>query len=230
MNTNELRALIQSLPPIQSNDIWSQHRRSIRQHILSEDIDTFLQWSTISATMYVGDAPFIYLEREAIPYYMEDTNLIHQAYHLYQWEQVSGQQVKNLSRIMEFGGGYGAMCLVCRKLGFEGSYWIKDYPELSHLQEYYLSGTKGTFHGLPHLRSDLFIASHSLSEVTIEERDQILRQVKADSFLFVFHCEHNGVDNLQWFRQVIEDYPQYHWQQWATPHLPNQWYQVGVKR
>jgi hypothetical protein len=249
VTADELKAAIKSLLPIEGGGIWDNHRRSIRRHILEEEADNLLKWSTIQAAMYVN-APFIATEYEALPdrlltatrgtsfggmaYRGHDTNLIHQAYHLSQWERVTGQKIEALGRIIEFGGGYGAMCHLCRRLGFQGSYWIEDLPELSVLQEFYLSKTVDTgpvYFGLPYFyKCDLFIASHSLSEISPEEREQVLSGLRAGAFLFVFHCEHDGVDNLEWFRQLAESKPDYEWSSWYTEHLPNQWYQIGIRK
>lgn len=259
MTADELRTIIKNLPPIEDADIWANHRRSLRKHILESDPKSFLKWSTVQATMYVN-APFIPTEYKTLPdrlrevakgrsfggaaYRGHDTNLIHQAYHLSQWERVTGQRVESLNRIIEFGGGYGAMCLICRRLGFQGKYVIIDLPELGLLQRYYLSNVlkvddfsyKAPNYLLDDpdryylINCDLFIASHSLSEANLELRKLVLSRVNPFSLLFVFHCEHNGVDNLEWFRQLAKDKPEYEWQQWYTEHLPNQWYQVGVRK
>lgn len=259
MTVDELKAAIKALPPVEGNDTWDNHRRSIRKHILEEKPETFLKWSTVRATMYVN-APFTAIEYKALSgrlreatkgksfggltYRGHDTNLIHQAYHLSQWEKVTGRQVGSLNRIIEFGGGYGAMCLVCRRLGFKGKYIIYDLPELGLLQGYYLSSALGvddfSYKAQNYLLDDpdryylincgLFIASHSLSEVDFELRRLMLSRVNAASLLFIFHCEHNGVDNLEWFRQLAEDRPEYEWSSWYTEHLPNQWYQIGVRK
>lgn len=249
MTAEELRAIIKGLPPVEGTDIWANHRRSLRKHILESDPKSFLKWSTVQATMYVN-APFIPTEYKALPdrlrevakgrnfggmaYRGYDTNLIHQAYHLREWERVTGQRIESLNRVIEFGGGYGAMCLICQRLGYQGSYWIEDLPELLALQDFYLSNTAPAllnYFGLPYsYECDLFIASHSLSEIEPEERGRVLRGLRANSFLFVFHCEHNGVDNLEWFRQLAKDKPEYEWSSWYTEHLPNQWYQVGVRK
>lgn len=249
MTADELKAIIKVLPPIEGADIWANHRRSLRKHILESEPESFLKWSTVRATMYVN-APFTSTEYKALPdrlrgaakgksyggmtYRGYDTNLIHQAYHLSQWERVTGQRVESLSRIIEFGGGYGAMSLICQRLGFKGSYWIEDLPELSALQAFYLSNTARTeqiHYALPYsYECDLYIASHSLSEISLEERGRVLRGLRAGSFLFIFHCEHDGVDNLEWFRQLAKDRPEHEWSSWYTEHLPNQWYLIGVRK
>lgn len=249
MTADQLRRVIEALPALTSRDIWSRHRESLRWHILNSSPENFLEWSTIRATMYVGNAPWLPVEFRELSirllgitgtagygcsiYADCDTNLIHQAYHLSQWERVTGKRVENLSKIIEFGGGYGAMCLLCKRLGFKGKYWLEDLPELSALQAYYLDSNRsnqGVYFGSPYRYScDLFIAIHSLCEISLPEREQVLRGLDANSFLFVFHCEHDHIDNLEWFSQLMESRPEYDWHQWMPEHLPNTRYQIGIK-
>src|SRR5262245_14596703 len=56
-------------------------------------------------------------------------NLTHQAYHILRWQEATGQRIADMRSIYEFGGGYGAMALVCNRLGFTGQYYIYDLPE-----------------------------------------------------------------------------------------------------
>lgn len=37
-------------------------------------------------------------------------NRVHQAYHLYRFEQTTGLRIDDFGQIVEVGGGYGAMC------------------------------------------------------------------------------------------------------------------------
>jgi hypothetical protein len=118
-------------------------------------------------------------------------NLIHQAYHLTQWEQATGKRIEHLNTIVEFGAGYGAMALLCRRLGFEGQYIIYDLPEFSLLQEYYLSqfGMIDKMEWNPAEKpkdADLFMALYSISEVPFEDRPGLM--VKADSYLFLYRA------------------------------------------
>lgn len=247
MTGDELRDAIRHLPPIPGTSFWDGRRGELRAMILSESIDHFLRWPTVESTMFVGNAPYIATELKALPSAYIDAifdpgigspvlynnyttgNLIHQAYHLSQW----GMSVKNLRRIVEVGAGYGAMAMIINRLGFRGDYQIIDLPEFGLLQQYYLSQTVGdtgrlTWSGSP-ASCDLLIACHSLSEMPIAERDQILDDFPASSYLFVYHCEHEGVDNLTYFAEFAEGKPDHFWRQWATEHLPNQMYLVGVR-
>lgn len=131
-------------------------------------------------------------------------NQIHQAYHLQQWERATGQRIESLKSIVEFGGGYGAMRLLCHELGFRGKYIIYDLPEFSLLQEYYLSRFKDietTWNPRRHRTRnvDLFIALYSLSEVEPYLREKYIPM--ANSFLFLYSGKWEKWDNVEWFRK-----------------------------
>lgn len=144
------------------NETWAQNRESMRNHVEKDDIDSFLRWSTITATMFAKEEAYLDKEYKAL---MEDDtarwmkaiteshvgnphmysgnrkasgSLIHQAYHLMQMEKHTGSTVDKLDRIVEFGAGYGSMCAITRRLGFKGAYHMYDLPEFSLIQEYYL--------------------------------------------------------------------------------------------
>jgi len=165
MDARELKASFQSLPSLpDTGSFWEGKRAELRARIANDDPAQFLTWPTIVSTMFVADAPYIRDEWDAL--YMsgdwgrwkqsiaEDDsgnparlpkapwtsgNLVHQAYHLFRWEQHSGKRVDSLKSIIEIGGGYGAMAKVAHRAGFDGKYLIVDVPEFGLLQEYHLS-------------------------------------------------------------------------------------------
>lgn len=240
------------LPPLDDDSFWGKKRGELREMVRAADPAHFLTWPTIVATMFVGNAPWTGAELDALPrHYIEairepgfgspelfggytSGNLIHQAYHLALWEMMTGRSVRDLRRIVEFGGGYGTMALLVHRLGFRGDYQIIDLPEFALLQRWYLTNTlpdisRITWTDEP-ATCDLLIASHSLSEAPVALRGKILSDMAADSYLFVYHGEHEGVDNLGYFAGFAESKSDYSWWQWSTAHLPNQFYMVGIER
>lgn len=157
--------------------------------------------------------------------------LIHQAHHLLQWQKHTGMFVSDLDySVFEFGGGYGAMALVLRRLGYKGRYIIFDLPEFALLQEYYLSnlGVDGVtwitspseFYKMG--ANDLFIACFSLSEVDLKLRFQTLKHVTADSYLFLYNTYWVDYDNVKYFEEVVPEY--FNQMKWVTvpaDHLPD---------
>ena len=207
--------------------------------------------------MFVGNAPYIEFEYDSLlsspnwrkwakaikepmignpTMFNERTsgNLIHQAYHLKQWLDKTGQRLEDMSSIVEVGAGYGAMALLCRRLGFKGVYCIYDLPELEEIQKYYLGNREDTLWlsdvwriGLAE-PCDLFIASHSLGEMPIAERERYLSQAEAKEYLFASSYEYGGVDNQAWFNQLAGTINR-DWKFYAHPFQENAFYQVGVE-
>lgn len=164
MNQEELRKRLGSFSPISVQQKWDAHRESLRRHIANEEAANFLHWSTIEATMFVGNAP--YIEKELNVLRQKDDwprwenairdpgvgsprmsnlishasgNYIHQAYLISHFESVANIDIANLQSVVEFGAGYGAMRNIFATLGFDGDYYIYDLPEMLLIQEYYLT-------------------------------------------------------------------------------------------
>lgn len=214
---------------------WPRYLWNIRQHVRQGKVENFLTWSTLHATMFVGNgAHFTEAEMKALKddgfdrwkialaesdvgnplrlkgHEYTSGNLVHQAFHLMQWEQLSGKHVEELESIVEFGGGYGSMCAIVRRLGFEGKYTIIDNLEMSLLQQYYLSnlGFEATFsqtvkhNFVPPGRANLLIAAYSLSEVSEELRSAFLSETDFDEYLFV----HQGIYAGMLVREMFDPF------------------------
>ena len=258
MDANEFCRLMGELPepPTTSKPpFWAFWQHDLWQHVTQgNDPERFAEWPCIYHTMRLDHrrnttdkefdallkADYRYLEACLMPdfgtpkdYYAVRYSavLIHQAHHLYRYEEWSGDDVRNLNRIFEFGGGYGAMALVCRRLGFKGVYTIYDLPEFSLLQQYYLSNTFNTEHtywigdlvslgGLPY--QDLFVACFSLSEVDFKMRNEILRRGYSRSYLLLYSNRFADYDNEGYFsRHLPVIVPKVDWHTVHADHLPD---------
>jgi hypothetical protein len=250
MDVKELRERMAGLEPIGSpsspRNSWERHRYELRRHAEKDDPTDFLNWSTMTATMFVGEAEFIRDEYDVLrgsderqrwmdaiidpcfgnpqrlSYHpMTTGSMVHQAYHLCQWEQATGRRVENLSRIVEFGAGYGAMAVICRHLGFDGDYVILDLPEMSVLQEFYLSNVGVTdaaicpiLDGVTHYEPgycDLLVACWSLSETNTEQRELFLESVNPMSWLIAYQPQWDGLDNVEYFQRLMIEREEYNW-------------------
>lgn len=74
--------------------------------------------------------------------------------------------------ILEFGGGYGSFCRICKGMGHSANYVIHDLPEVSEIQKYVLAGVdvREWWHHpyMPDYREfDCLVAICSLSETDI---------------------------------------------------------------
>jgi len=161
--------------------------------------------------------------------------MVHQAYHLMQWERITGIETKNLDCIVEFGGGYGAMAWIVNRLGFKGEYVIYDIPEMSILQRYYLSnvGVPAVLHitaGAEFItppEADLLISCHALGEAPIGLRKWFLAH-PFKSYLIASQASWDGNDLCAYFDELAEVRDDLTWQIWESPVLKDHYYWVGI--
>lgn len=254
MTPDQLRQRMTQLPRPETTlkpPYWQAWRLELYDWILANDPAQFWRCPAVYHCMLVNHwsepVKYEFLEltqrlrlETAIPHAGPDDtlmgtrlsmNLIHQAYHILQWEQATGRQINALDTIVEFGGGYGAMALLCHRLGFDGKYIIYDLPEFSLLQEYYLSqfGLLDMVSWNPKRKPkgiDLFMALYSISEVPLEQRVKFM--VKADSYLFLYSGQWETWNNVEWFGQLAMS-TALEWRHSEIGHLPDRgnFYSIG---
>src|ERR1700730_14183287 len=239
-------------PPVDNNlesHAWNTFRRTLSKSILSNDPRAFLSWEVIRQSMFVGEPGYVRLEldrlrdtREWSPrweraieeadigmptrisaYRRTSGNLVHHAFVLNEFETKAACRVEELKMVVEFGGGYGAMCRLFHNLGFAGRYVIYDLPEFSALQSYYLGSL-----GLPVIKDsenlstpegvfcvsalsalgelcvgqpiDLLVGTWSISEAPVAVREAFFAELPiVRRYLFAFQPNHGGVDNITYF-------------------------------
>ena len=164
MNQKEFREKFEALPDLENpKNGWEKISQTLRiQHAPNESVDEFIRWSTVQATMFVGNPPFVLEELEVLrksdwdrwkrlikdpgigkPYFHDvvtyaSGQYIYQCYLLDYFEKMTSIDITQIDHVVEFGGGYGVMRNIFARAGFEGHYTIFDLPEMSILQEYYL--------------------------------------------------------------------------------------------
>jgi hypothetical protein len=115
-----------------------------------------------------------------------------------------------IDSIVEFGGGYGTMACIARKLGFTGEYIIYDFPEFSALQDYYLSNVgieASCVTEFPCCHYDMLIALWSISESPIGVRDEFMSGIDLPALVLATYVAHwDGVNNWRWFSELGENY------------------------
>lgn len=264
MTSDELKAAFAALDAFEPMDsvepehTWKFWAWDLRQNVAKKEPAEFLTWPGLVSTMFVGNAPYIDYEYDRLalttlnvlnepqvgkpelytapdpdPRVKTSGNLIHQAYHLSQWDW-GDNRISRLNTIIEIGGGYGAMALICYRLGFRGRYIIYDLPEFSLLQQYYLSNV-----GVPNvefmtqidkpMEADLLIGLYSLNEMPLHARKAIIALCPATSYLIAYGASWGGIDNMAWASELMKR-KGYNWRTWNVAHLPNCWYLVGGKR
>lgn len=255
MNSEQFKIAMSNLPEPKTNlrpPYWEYWRHNLWELACNDIPEKFMHWPCIGHCMLVRHwphaidyeynqlmtdkerwQPVIEMSVVGNDYYRETSysqNLIHQAYHLKLWEDTTGKRLDKQKSITEFGGGYGAMALVCRRLGFVGDYVIYDLPEFSLLQQWFLSqcGVEATWPGrFTQDKVDLLLALYSLSETPLGVRGVFLGTVKAKSYLFLYSGPWQEYDNSAYFRSV--EYLAHNWSHSELTWLPDKknWYSIG---
>jgi hypothetical protein len=254
-----LRSRVARLPDLpapasEAEATWLAYRRRFRQDVLTKDPRRFLRWPVLRP-MYKRDAPYLASWFECLrthrdwpsrwrPALLESPvgdprpfvddrstsgNLVKQAYHVCRFEDVTGARLADADFILEFGGGYGALCRLAFALGFRGTYALYDFPEFSALQDFYLRA-----HGLPTAEESsprepgrarvltlsslpeldellerrppgraTFVALWSLSETPGALREAVMTRVATfDRFVIGYQPRFGEIDNTAWFAAV----------------------------
>ncbi|MFI5398666.1 MAG: hypothetical protein ACHQ9S_24325 [Candidatus Binatia bacterium] len=269
------------LPPSQAE--WVRNMRRLQTLVLSDDPREFLRWDVVRHSMFVTHPRFVQLEldylkqrpdwgtrwRAAIkestqghplpyPFHPASSgNVIHNAYHLAQFEERTNKRVHRMQCVLEFGGGYGCMCALCHRLGFTGKYLVFDLPAFSALQEYYLksigmsvheshaleseaSGVscisdyedlKATMLALPSKYDRMFISTWAVSEAPLWSRNAFLPLVSLfDAFLIAYQRQFGEMDNVEFFLRWREQFrDQIAWQDWPIEHIRGNNYLIGER-
>ena len=240
------------------NKLWEDLHSDIVKHLDSNnDIENFLRWKCIQSTMHSAKCSPIQFEtlrnnknwnkwKEALKedsfgnpmlskYYPKTSYA--SIYHAYSLSQIKPTgDVSDIKSIFEFGGGYGSMCKLIHRLGFNGTYTIYDLPALVQLQEIYLSkvGVKTDkitlTSKLPKIDVDLFIAEWSISESPNEIRSKVWENIKFKECVISFNSVYNDSGNLLYFTELMKSMPNYEWKLQHIEHLPTNYYLIGRKK
>jgi hypothetical protein len=244
-----------------SSNHWDMVRLDIRNKILNSNIENFLSWHNVVETMVVNSksvAEYEYAELQKSPrwnVYKEllkdlhagnpipstvvpftNNNALHQMYHLHMYESKFGS-ILNSKQIVEFGGGYGCLCSLIKKMGFNGNYTIVDFPEFHMLQMYYLKtlGINGfTQRVVPRpyeLDDSTFFAFWSLSETEPAFKQEFVNTnfKYLKNFLMTYQTTYESFDNTQFFNN-LKNNSNFNCSETHLEHIPSNFYLFGERK
>ncbi len=217
----------------ESEKDWYNNQERLRDLVLNDDLQNFLRWDVIIKTMSVVHGPYVpaelnYLKKhpkwnvvwkDAIeesatghptPYWRypsSSENLITHAHHICRFEDLTGKKVSDYKYVVEFGGGYGSLCRLMYKLGFQGKYIIFDFEVFSQLQRFYLRALG--------LNVQMGFGNQDCSQVfcisEIEQFKQTLLQINLDESLFVatWSISETPLDFRKYFFPFLADFNSY---------------------
>ena len=251
---------------------WNRNMSRLKTLVLEEDPRNFLRWDVILKTMFVENAEYIepeieYLKQQPnwasrwetalaedktghpLPYWkypQSSGNLIHHAYHIARFESWSSGQLSEYDFIFEFGGGYGSMCRLIHRLGFQGTYVLFDLPAFSLLQKYYLrsigrpvleepdecsnqsaivclssiESVQKIIRSCSAREKTLFLATWSISETPLQFRSRVFDLIRDfDSFLIAYQERFNEVDNVKAFSEFQKQIHDCRWEDIPIRHI-----------
>ena len=259
---------------------WTNNINRLKELVSKDDLRCFLRWDIIQNTMFVTYSHYIIKElfylmklsnwknkwkiaiKESyagypLPFFLyrqSSSNLIHHAYHLARFQEVTNINYEMIKNILEFGGGYGSMCRLSRNLNFNGQYIIYDLAPFCLLQEFYFKLLSlinvhenknyiKNIHSISNIdiiknkiidsktiSSDdsLFIATWSLSESPYEIRfeiEKILSQFKY--ILIAYQGVFGKYNNIEYFINLKEKFSKYSWVSQQIEHMPGNYYLFG---
>ena len=272
--------VLETANALPSEAAWLSNMNRLRELFLKRNPKRFLRWDVISGTMFVANAPYVstelnYLKHRSnwktrweaaikessvghpVAYLFYPTssgNLIHHAYHVAQFEETTGAQVRDMDYVFEFGGGYGSMCRLFFNLGFHGKYIIFDLPLFSALQRYFLKTIGLPVHSVDTFRkskagvvclsdtqqlkalltnhitasNSIFVATWSISESPIAIRDSVLPLISEfTSFLIAYQDRFGEVNNVDFFDSWKNTHGAVTWHGWRIEHIPGNNYLFG---
>lgn len=227
------------------------NKRFVKEIIDDNKINSFLRTKIIRQTMFATYEPYVFKEYFALkrktnwknkyknfivenkvgfpePFVLDRNtsgNLIHQAYNISVLEKYVN--IINTNIIFEFGGGYGAICNLVHKYGFNKKYIIFDFPLFSSLQRYYLksNGLKIFDNKKDFLKNNagillvsnmsmlkevidlykeelnkLFLATWSFSETQLGLRESFFPLIENfDSIFIAYQNTFDDIDNNKYF-------------------------------
>lgn len=259
--------------PSCSGPSWQSNVTRLAELAASSDPRAFLTWDVVRRTMFLEYASYVanelgHLRRRPdwparwraaltespaglpLPYLLyprSSANLIHHAYHLARFEEATGRRTSDFSTVIEFGGGYGSMCRLLFKAGFNGRYVIYDLPAFRALQQFFLELAGVTPRNSvvwaespedirrtiqsenPSASPSLFLATWSLSEAPVAVRSELMPIVRGcDACLIAYQENFDGVDNSAYFTQWLREFSHLEWKEIPIPHLPHNRYLFGT--
>jgi hypothetical protein len=196
---------------------WEFRQEDVKRNIEAYGMENFLRWPVSAEALYSGDELYghrrldrLMRSEHRLDRYVGrfntgnppndgplDMHMVVQAHHLMTLLD-TGYTIPMQGTVYEFGGGFGAMVLLLRRIGFTGKYVIQDLPEMLRLQDYWLKG-EGIRENVTLTTEpiageyDLFIANCSLSEANEDARSKVKDLVEAHAYEICYdRCWNKG--------------------------------------
>lgn len=215
--------------------VWEDFTKRVKQLIETNDLSTFMTWDVLINTMIAGvdNVEIDYLTKSkhwdfwvknleetvlkpnSHPVHnFSSTNNLHHAYSLQVLVDKVGKELSSFNFVTEFGGGYGNMARLFKKINNSVVYNIYDIPEFLTIQDYYLK--QNNVHDIVLLNNNdiiekipeksLFLALWSISETPVANRINYINNLKMfdyDTIFIAMGETFYNENNMEWLTKDI---------------------------
>ena len=237
---------------------WAFRQKDIRAKIDGGNLETLFTWPVTTEALYsmdwtIAEPELAVIQKSPLwPQYQLgirsfktgnpvrtqhtdiDPHLVLQAYHI---EQLLRYGSLNIESVYEFGGGFGGMALLMRRMGFTGRYVIQDLPEMGEIQRFFLNGegihdvefTTSSISG----QFSLFISNCAIEEIDGDSRkvlERIWSGLDADYYEMCYTAFWDGRTTTEYMKALASDRSEIHWIDYEDQIYSNHRYMIGVRR
>lgn len=224
----EAKYLFNQIPDDVQRFTWDFRRKDLMRKLIQDGgLNNFLQWPVSHEALFAGWTEYAAKEAESLYPYIrhlaKDPEIGRPPANLLSIERTSGTMIRQfliahtidnemcalneLGPVIEIGGGYGALAYAMRSMGFRNNYYVYDFPELHLIRNWYLHhfniSTESIVSGMGPIGVDLdiLIAVHSLCEMPVDHRKQVLEAYPANWYVIYITKMFDGINNYLWFKQ-----------------------------
>lgn len=208
---------------------WDNIEQKLNQRIFNKEWSTVFSWPELSHTTIVGgpikqeyevvkntkydplinnfvnklqyQSNYLWSDREL---HLIKSNLQHQAFRLWTYEDISKTNIESIRSVYEIGGGIGMMHVLLKLINPNIKYYVNDISPMLQIQQYvyrllFMKERELCLDKLP----ELMIALWSLSEI----EDMLIRNklnLKCQNYLLAYQRNFHGIiDNVKWIHDNI---------------------------
>ena len=118
-------------------------------------------------------------------------------------------EITDFDHITDVGGGYGNFYRMAKKLGYQGTFDIVDFPIMHKIQEYYLTELEldlPNFIEMEKINSkgkSILFGFHSINEMPMSDRDFLEEKYRLyDNIMILYNDHFDGIDNFEYFAKL----------------------------
>ena len=118
-------------------------------------------------------------------------------------------EITDFDHITDVGGGYGNFYRMAKKLGYQGTFDIVDFPIMHKIQEYYLTELELNLPNFIEMKEinpkgkSILFGLHSINEMPMSDRDFLEKKYRLyDNIMILYNDHFDGINNFEYFAKL----------------------------